>query len=254
MAKGKAGRKRVTEGKTKKLKLTLEQRRYALMLKGINANLEKKKAALERADAEIKTAQDKRNVIAGEVGHLTGAKAALEGILNQNPPAEWPKFVAAAYEYHYHYHLCEKCHCAGCKCHEHFYVSPWWTWYQGGTWVYPPTYIQTINTNLPLQGVTNIPAFSIPSNDLTSGSLLLTSQQHSGVVLNNGVADSPNFSFSGGGAGPTPVGVMATSVARADGYTAGPPETANFTSTSGTMNLGEAEVKAVLSDFGFFNE
>jgi hypothetical protein len=138
------GRPKKVVPKTKKLKLTAEQKRYATVLKGINDDLNRKQAALKRLDDQITKLNDQRRLLQQDASNLETTKRGLEGILSKLPPPQsWETFTKYVYEYHYHYHQCEKCHCCGCKCRP-IYVYPWWQYYYGGSYIYTPTYTQIV--------------------------------------------------------------------------------------------------------------
>jgi hypothetical protein len=155
------GRPKKAVSKTKKVKLTAEQKSYAKMLKDVEKHLEAKKPLIEALDAkitkltakyteELKELTGTRALLDGETRSLVGAKHSLESILNKIPPPPgWVDFTKQVYEYHYHYHNCGCKLDHGCPCVHYpiIYNNPWWGWYNGGGYIHYPTWSQIYSGN-----------------------------------------------------------------------------------------------------------
>lgn len=198
------GRPKKVRPKTKGIKLTETQKKYAKMVASIDADLGLKKAKVESLDKQIAALQEQRKKADLERQGLEGAKRNLEGILvSIEPPKEWADFQKNVFEYHYHFHNHD------CPCnkpcpypHSPIYIGPWWQYYQGGNLIYYPTIGQLTSPNLGINGgssnlnITNAPTLvtstvTVPAQPGIGG-LVLTSSS-SGVQFNAG--DGVNTMF-----------------------------------------------------------
>lgn len=190
--------------KTKGIKLTETQKKYAKMVAGIEADLKVKKAEVESLDKQIDRLQEQRRKADQEARGLEGAKRNLEGILTTiEPPKEWVEFQKYVYEYHYHFHNHDCRIAPPCPYpHSPIIIGPWWQYYQGGNLIYYPTIGQLTSPNLGINGgssnlnISNAPTLvtstvTVPAQPSVGG-LVLTSSS-SGVQFNAG--DGVNTAF-----------------------------------------------------------
>jgi hypothetical protein len=88
-----------------KLKLSKDQKHYLEILEHVDADIEKKTAARDKAAGRIMRLQKELDAMEQTIGNLKHMKKATEDLLSSTPPPpQWEKVFKTVYEHHYHYH------------------------------------------------------------------------------------------------------------------------------------------------------
>lgn len=158
--------------KAKKIKLNKVQKQYAKMIRSIEADLEKKKAAAESLKAKLAVMQETLRKLEAETSNLESAKKNLEGVLSQiPPPPQWMQFTKYVYECHHYHHHCDTGCGPSCPWHRPIYIGPWWHYYpvNGGSYLTYPTYSQLVGVGTIMTTTGNASIGDIPNNGYALG-------------------------------------------------------------------------------------
>ena len=168
----------------KKVELSPEQKRYAVMVKEIEVDLEKRKERLAVVDEKISKLKEESTSLNSEIKNLEGAKRNMENVLNELPaPPEWEQFVRYVYEYHYHYY----------PTYPPVTIGPWWTYTVNGGLTYP-SWTTVTNASGAYISSGNISTINLNNNAslsaLNGNTCFLTTSGAAPTITNSNVSDT----------------------------------------------------------------